>query len=199
MCAVSHRAASERALPRSGNEMGGRWAVCGPTTPSCIHQHPGRVDDEVAAELMGIFGRAMKCAAASFFHDLAITDPYSPPVEGSCRGSVEPVGAIRVATFIYQEVQWTRRRGGERLHPLHVILDMLALAEGHNGDLDTSAKFISQIANRNHVLGTWQSMNMAVKDEHDVFAAMAVKSPDVAVAVKQDNVGGGNADKRVLR
>ncbi len=67
---------------------------------------------------------------------------------------------------------------------MQVILDMLALTEGHDGNLDICAKFIQSIANRNHVLCTGQSINMAVKDEHDVVAAVAIKAPNVAFGVK---------------
>ena len=82
------------------------------------------------------------------------------------------------------------RQGGKLLHPLQVLLDTLALAEGHDGNLDVCAKFIQPITNRNHVLCTWQSIHVAVKDENDVFAAMVIKSPDVACGVEQDHFRG---------
>ncbi|MFT4597666.1 MAG: hypothetical protein ACI9TF_001915 [Paracrocinitomix sp.] len=91
------------------------------------------------------------------------------------------------------------RQGGKLLHPLQVLLDTLALAEGHDGNLDVCAKFIQPITNRNHVLCTWQSIHVAVKDENDVFAAMVIKSPDVACGVEQDHFRGGSANMRAPR
>jgi hypothetical protein len=78
-------------------------------------------------------------------------------------------------------------------------LDVLALAEGHDDNVDVCAKFIQLITDRNHVLCTWQSINVAVKDENDVFASMVIKPPDVAFGVKQDHVRGGSAKTRALR
>jgi hypothetical protein len=40
---------------------------------------------------------------------------------------------------------------------------------------------------------------VAVKDENDVFAAMVIKSPDVACGVEQDHFRGGSANMRAPR
>ena len=162
----------------SSDQVFDTWTVFGSVAPESVAEVAIPVDDEVAAQLEGVFDWSGQPCDTVGAQDLDVSAARLPPPHATNAAPAEAESAVGDAF------------GADKDRKPEVMLVRVGqqgsgAGERHEGDAGVASEFDKTVADRDCVGGTGQSMDVAMKDQDDRVTLTVGEAPTTTVCVVQ--------------